>query len=134
VAAEYLDDKICRCSFTDAFPVTIGDSRPSLVEVSAIGDGDACLVANFVDDGERNSGDEILASLLRRSCPLNPASGDEFLMLPIESDSSVAELDSSTLQEALSAISGNRKQKKIEPQRGKKLVINGISKSVFPPR
>ncbi len=39
-------------------------------------------------------------------CGFEPASGDEFLILPIESDSSVAELDSSTLHAALSAISG----------------------------
>jgi hypothetical protein len=48
-------------------------------------------------------------SLVLRSCWFDPASGDEFLTDPIESDSSVAELDSSTLQEALSAISGKQK-------------------------
>ena len=80
-------------------PVTIGDSRPNLSPT-----GDA-LAINF--DGDKNSGDE--SRLSRRSCEFEPASGDEFLMLPIESDSSVAELDSSTLQAALSAISEIKK-------------------------
>ena len=104
VAAEYLDDKICRCSLADAFPVTIGESLPSLLEFSmTTTEGDA-LAPNFV--GVRNSGDDSRSvSLLRRSCGFVPASGDELRTDPIESDSSVAELDSSTLHDALSAIS-----------------------------
>ena len=90
--------------------MTIGDSRPSLSPATT--GGDDLFPTNFdfeVDkiSGDKNSGDESLLS--RRSCWLEPASGDEFLMLPIESDSSVAELDSSTLQAALSAISETRK-------------------------
>jgi hypothetical protein len=92
----------------EAFPVTIGESRPSLLELSMTGD-DEDLEMNF--DGDKNSGDESRVSLVLRSCWFDPASGDEFLTDPIESDSSVAELDSSTLQEALSAISGKQKFK-----------------------
>jgi len=56
VAAEYLDDNICRWSFADAFPVTIGESRPSLLVISTTGDEEVVLLNFGVD---KNSGDEI---------------------------------------------------------------------------
>jgi hypothetical protein len=106
VAAEYRDDRICRWSFADAFPVTIGDSRPSLLEDSMT--GEQLFAPNFA--GDRNSGEETRCpSTPRRICEFDPASGDEFLTDPMESDSSVAELDSSMLQDTLSAISEKRK-------------------------
>jgi len=85
--------------------VTIGDNLPSLLDRSVpLTPGDEPLTPNL--DGERNSGEESLCeSLFRRSWGFEPASGDEFRTDPMESDSSVAELDSSMLQDALSAIS-----------------------------